>query len=467
MKVVFCTSEAAPYAKTGGMADVCGSLPFALAKEGLDVSVVTPFYRTTQQMQLPFKALNKDTLALHENGVDFYFIKNEGYFNRDGLYGTPSGDYADNLERFSFFNQRIFQLLKDIKCSPDILHCHDWPTSLAPLYLKSHYRDDPFFQKTKTVLTIHNLAYQGVFTRHKFAALGLPAYLNAMQGLEYYGQMSLLKGGILFSDWITTVSPQYAKEIQSPEGGRGLEGVMRLRAKETIGILNGIDANYWNPEQDPLITQAYHSFDLEGKAKNKRALQEQSGLRISEETPLFGFVGRLSEQKGLDIVAQAIEELMNYDVQFVFQGVGEERYEWVLRNFQRRFPQKIAAHIKFDEPLAHQIYAGSDIFLMPSTYEPCGLSQMISFRYGTMPLVHHTGGLIDTVMPFHIASAQGDGFVFTRFEKSAFLKSFELGLRTFQEKNLFQEVCKRIMKYDFSWTTSAMEYKKLYQKCIS
>ena len=467
MKVVFCTSEAAPYAKTGGLADVCGSLPFALSREGLEVSVFLPFYRTIQQQSLPLKALNKDTFLLQDKGVDFYFIKNEGYFNRDGLYGTPSGDYADNLERFSFFNKQILQLLKEVNCQPDILHCHDWQTSLIPLYMKSYYRDDSFFQKTKVVLTIHNLAYQGVFPRHKFAALGLPAYLNSIQGLEYYGQMSLLKGGLLFSDQITTVSPQYAQEIQTREGGRGLEGVTRLRVKEITGILNGIDVNYWNPEHDDLIASAYHSFDRAGKAKNKQSLQEQSGLRASSSTPVFGFVGRLSEQKGLDIIAQTIEDLMRHDVQLIFQGVGEERYEGMLRNFQRRFPQKIAAHIKFDEPLAHRIYAGSDIFLMPSTYEPCGLSQMISFRYGTIPLVHHTGGLVDTVMPLRHAPAQGDGFAFTRFERGAFLKAFESSLKAFQDQELFEEVSKRVMKYDFSWTTSAMEYKKLYQKCIS
>ncbi len=467
MNVVFCTSEVAPYAKTGGMADVCGSLPFALAREGLQVSVVMPFYRTTQAQNLSLIAATPGAAKLHVNGVDFYFIKHEAYFNRDGLYGTPSGDYGDNLERFSFFNKQIFQLLKEINCPPDILHCHDWQTGLIPLYLKSHYRDDPFFQKTKVVLTIHNLAYQGVFSRHRFAALGLPAHLNSFQGLEYYGQISLLKGGILFSDWVTTVSPQYAKEIQDRDCGRGLEGVMRLRAKDTIGILNGIDTEYWNPEKDTLIPEAYHSFDLAGKAKNKQALQEQCGLRVSSEIPLFGFVGRLSEQKGLDILAQAMDEMMAHDVQLIFQGVGEERYEGMLRHFQRRFPQKIAAQIKFDETLAHRIYAGSDFFLMPSIYEPCGLSQMISFRYGTMPLVHHTGGLVDTVMPFHLASAKGDGLVFTRFEKGAFVKAFESSLRVFQEKEIFQDVCKRIMKYDFSWNTSAMEYKKVYQKCIS
>jgi len=466
MNVVFCTSEAAPYAKTGGMADVCGSLPFALAKEGITVSVVMPFYRCVQQ-QPSLTTLKNDVLFLRSNDVDFYFIKNEGYFNRDGLYGMPNGDYADNLERFSYFNRRIFQLLKEINCQPDILHCHDWQTSLMPLYLKSHYRDDPFFQKTKVVLTIHNLAYQGVFPRHKFAALELPPYLNSMQGLEYYGQMSLLKGGILFSDWITTVSPQYAKEIQGRECGRGLEGVVRLRAKEITGILNGIDSSYWNPERDPLICEKYNSFDTTGKARNKQILQEQSGLRVSNDIPVFGFVGRLSGQKGLDIIAQAIDEMMRHDVQLILQGVGEDRYEGMLRGFQRRFPGKVASHIKFEEALAHRIYAGSDIFVMPSTYEPCGLSQMISFRYGTIPFVHHTGGLVDTVMPFYLHTKKGDGFVFTRFERSAFLKALELALKVFQEKELLSEISKRIMKYDFSWIASAMEYKKLYQKCLS
>ncbi|MCX5680850.1 MAG: glycogen/starch synthase, partial [Candidatus Omnitrophica bacterium] len=400
MKVVFCCSEVVPYAKTGGLADVCGSLPRALSQEGVDVSIIMPFYRRVQEHQLPLKSLGKDVLMLNDKGIDIFFVKNEGCFNRDGLYGTPSGDYGDNLERFSFFSKYALQLLKDLQQPVDVIHCHDWQTSLIPIYLKYNYQGDPFFQKTKTVLTIHNLAYQGVFHRDKFFVLGLPHYLNSMEGLEYYGQISLLKGGILFSDQITTVSPQYAQEIQTRDHGRGLEGVIRLRAENVVGILNGIDADYWNPEQDGLIAQKYNFSDLSGKAKNKKVLQEKSGLRVSGDIPVFGFVGRLSEQKGVDIFAQSIDEMMKHDVQLIFQGIGEDKYQHMLRDFQRRFPGKIAVHIKFDEALAHQIYAGSDILMMPSIYEPCGLSQMVAFRYGTIPLVHHTGGLVDTVMPF-------------------------------------------------------------------
>lgn len=469
MRVVFCCSEAAPFAKTGGLADVCGSLPFALAKEeGMAVSIIMPFYRSVQEHQLPLKQITKEVLTFNKSGVDIFFVKNEGCFNRDGLYGTPSGDYGDNLERFAFFNRHALEFLKEINHRPDIIHCHDWQTSLIPMYLKYVYQGDPFFAQTKSVLTIHNLAYQGVFHRDKFFALGLPHYLNSMEGLEYYGQLSLLKGGILFSDRITTVSPQYAKEIQQKEHGRGLEGVIRLRENDMTGILNGIDADYWDPAQDKLIAQKYSLEDFSGKAKNKKALQERNGFRVSSDVPVFGFVGRLSGQKGIDVLAQSIDEMMRYDIHMVLQGVGEERYQNMLRDFQHRYRGKISVHLKFDEALAHQIYAGSDIFLMPSTYEPCGLSQMISFRYGTVPLVHHTGGLVDTVTPFKSSAQSGDGFVFTRFDRGSFLKAFDTAVKVFgDQKESFNAMAKRVMKYDFSWTSSAIEYKKLYQRCIS
>lgn len=469
MRVVFLCSEAAPFAKTGGLADVCGSLPFALAKEqGIDVSIIMPFYRCVQEHQLPLKQIDREVLTFSDRNVDIFFIKNEGCFNRDGLYGTPSGDYGDNLERFAFFNRHALEFLRKINQRPDIIHCHDWQTSLAPIYLKYVYQNDPFYQKTKSVLTIHNLAYQGVFHRDKFFVLGLPYYLNSIEGLEYYGQISLLKGGILFSDQITTVSPQYAKEIQGKEHGRGLEGVIRLRENDMTGILNGIDSDYWDPEHDKFISKKYSLEDVSGKAANKKALQEKSGFRVSNDVPVFGFVGRLSGQKGLDVLAQSIDEMMRYDIHLVLQGVGEDRYQHMLRDFQHRYRGKISVHLKFDEAMAHQIYAGSDIFLMPSTYEPCGLSQMISFRYGTVPLVHHTGGLIDTVMPFRSPAHAGDGFVFTRFDRGSFLKAFDTAVKVFaNEKETFKVMAQRVMKYDFSWASSAIEYKKLYQKCIS
>lgn len=467
MKVVFCCSEMAPFAKTGGLADVCGALPLALMKEEVDVCVVMPFYREVQQKNIPFKMLDHDVAVANYQGLDVFFIKNEVFFNRDGLYGTPHGDYGDNLERFAFFNKRVLQLLKDIRLSPDIIHCHDWQTALIPAYLKFYYQGDSLFEKTKTFFTIHNLAYQGIFPRDKFFVLGLPHELNSINGVEYYGQLSLLKGGLLFSDYITTVSPQYAKEIQHRESGRGMEGVIRFRSDRLSGILNGIDAEYWNPEKDALIAHPYSMNDMSGKAKNKAILQKESGLPVCEYIPVFGFVGRLSEQKGIDVIAQGIEEMMQYPVQLIFQGVGEQRFEDLLRSFQRRFPEKIAVHIQFDETMAHRIYAGSDLLLMPSVYEPCGLSQLIAFRYGTIPLVHHTGGLVDTVMPFKLTNNQGDGFVFTRFDKESLLKTFETAVKVFEDRDLFLDLSTRVMRYDFSWMTSAVEYRKLYQACIS
>ncbi len=293
MKVVFCTSEVMPFAKTGGLADVCGSLPLALKNERIDVSIIMPFYRGVDTKGISIKPLSGDILFAKVNGIDVYFVKNDEFFNRDGLYGESSGDYKDNLKRFSFFSKRVLRFLKEINLAPDIIHCHDWQTSLIPIYLKYNHKEDSFYAKTKTVLTIHNLAYQGVFSRSEFPLLGLSQDLNSPEALEFYGKINLLKGGIIFSDQVTTVSSQYAREIRHKEFGCGLEGVINHRKDDLLGILNGIDTNLWNPEKDEFIEKKYCANSIKDKKINKKKLQGLSHLEINEDIPIFGFVGRL------------------------------------------------------------------------------------------------------------------------------------------------------------------------------
>ncbi len=451
-----------PFAKTGGMADVAGSLPIALKNDNVDISIVMPLYQCVDQKAFSLKPVTKNVLKGKLDNVDIYFIKNDKYFSRVGLYGDSKGDYSDNLERFSFFCKKTLDFLKEANLKPDVLHCNDWQTGLISIYLKSIFARDEFFAGTKTILTIHNLAYQGVFKSKEFSNTGLDVSLNSSDALEFYNQINLLKGGIVFSDIITTVSPQHAKEIREKEFGCGLEGVINHRGDHVYGILNGIDVDTWNPEKDEMIAKQYSAHRPLGKKENKKALQELCGFEAREDVPLFGFVGRLSAQKGIDLLSQALPEISKMDIQIIFQGVGEQKYIDMLNAFQKKYPKKISIQIKFDEVLAHQIYAGSDLFLIPSVYEPCGLSQMISFRYGTVPVVYTTGGLVDTVMPICEKSKKGDGFVFSSYDKDAVLKAFQSAVEMYAKKNIFDDLISRIMKYDFSWATSAHEYKKIY-----
>jgi len=467
MKVVFCSSEVMPYAKTGGLADVCGALPVILKQEDVDISIVMPFYACIDQKIFNIKKLTQDVFFTSLEGVDVYFIKNDEFFGRENLYGDAKGDYPDNLERFSFYSKRVLKLLQEIQLQPDIIHCHDWQSALIPVFLKSNYRADSFYKNTKTVLTIHNLAYQGVFKREQFFSLGLPPELNRPDGIEYYDKINFLKAGIIFSDLITTVSPTYSQEIRTKELGCGLEGVLRSRKDSVIGILNGIDVKNWNPKEDELIAAKYWPDKMQGKAENKKFLQEHAGLAVRADVPVFGFVGRLSYQKGIDLIAQSIDLLDELDVQLIFQGVGEEKYQKILEDIQKKYPKKVAVRFDFNEKFAHQIYAGSDFFMVPSVYEPCGLSQMISFRYGTVPLVYKTGGLSDTVMPFDLKRHQGDGFVFSSYQSEAFLKAFKKAIKAYEEPEVFSQLIFHIMHYDFSWVTSAKEYKNLYKRCLS
>lgn len=466
MKVFICASEIVPFSKTGGLADVAGALPLVLEKHGIEVRLATPRYKIVTghpaidgagRLQVTGLSSDIDVAKIGKN-VQVYLIKNDKYFDRDGLYGDKAGDYADNLERFSFYCRRSLDLLKEINFKPDILHCHDWQTALIPVYLKTLYHKDNFYKDIKTLLTIHNLGFQGVFNKDEFPKLGLDWQLFNIDGLEFYHKINILKGGVIFSDLLNTVSPTYAGEIQTQESGCGLEGVLHKRKKGLSGILNGLDYELWDPEKDTYIYKPYSAGAFRDKYVNKKMLQEECRLSVQEDIPLFGMVSRLSEQKGLDLIGQSMEGLLGHcKLQIIVLGVGDAKYHELLQELAQKYPGNVSAQIKFDERLAHKIYAGADIFLMPSRFEPCGLGQMIALRYGTLPLVFKTGGLSDTV-------SQVNGFVFKEYTKEAFVRTVESAIAVYRSKRKWMELVKKAFTYNFSWEKSAGEYIRLYKK---
>jgi len=398
MKIAMLASEVVPFAKTGGLADVVGALPLALEDHGQEVIIIMPRYKCVTDGKFRLMRISKDIVsaAIGAN-IKVYFIENDLYFNRDGLYGDKEADYKDNLERFAFFCRRALDLLKEINFTADILHLHDWQASLAAVYLKNKYSNDQFYSRMKCILTIHNLGYQGLFPKDEFVKLGLDKSLFDVSGLEFYNQVSLLKGGIIFSDFINTVSPTYAREIQTEELGFGLDGLLRQRRSVLSGIINGLDYYLWDPDMDKFIAQNFSAQNMENKSFNKEKLQAICGLPVNKDIPVLGIVSRLVEAKGFDILAQGIDQINEMGAQLVILGTGDLKYHQILKSAQKKYPETISLNIKFDDPLAHKIYAGSDIFLMLSKYEPCGLGQLISLRYGTIPLVFKTGGLADTI----------------------------------------------------------------------
>ncbi|OGX39737.1 MAG: hypothetical protein A2984_03655 [Omnitrophica WOR_2 bacterium RIFCSPLOWO2_01_FULL_41_12] len=461
MKILLAASEVVPFAKTGGLADVAGALPLALEDLGQEVIIAMPYYKVIQNSKFKIQKLKADvSYAIIGRNIKVYFIENNTYFNRDGLYGDKTGDYNDNLDRFSFYCKKTLQLLKEINFKADIIHCHDWQSALIPLYLKAHYADDPFFKDIKTVLTVHNIGYQGLFPAQEFSKLGLDWKLFSMQGLEFYGQINILKGGMVFSDIINTVSPTYSKEIKTKEFGFGLEGVLNQRNDSVFGVLNGLDYSVWNPDNDRFIAKNYSCGNLEDKYKNKADLQKICNLPQKANIPLFGIVSRLAEQKGFDLLSFGIDKICKMNLQLVILGTGDLKYHVLLENMVKKYPKVISLHLKFDDGLAHKIYAGSDIFLMPSKYEPCGLGQMISLRYGTIPLVFKTGGLADTV-------TEDNGFVFDVYKKEALIKTMNKAINAFGKKRNWKELILRAMQYNFSWVESAKKYIELYVKAKS
>jgi len=461
MRIVMCASEVVPFAKTGGLADVAGALPLSLEDQGQEVIVVMPRYKSIQGSQFKINKVKEDIAASKiGRNIQVYFIENEKYFNRDNLYMDKNGDYPDNLDRFSYFCRRTLQLLKEIKFKADVIHVHDWQASLVPVYLKSAYAKDPFYKDMRTVLTIHNIGYQGLFPKEEFTKLGLDWSLFDMEKLEFYGKVNLLKGGIVFSDIVNTVSPTYAKEIQTKEFGFGLEGVLAKRKSSLFGILNGIDYSIWDPQTDTFIAEQFWAQDYKGKRKDKTDLQKICNLPVTADKPLFGIVSRLAEQKGFDILAEAMDTICNLNLQLVILGTGNVKFHTLLSDIVKKYPKVISLHLKFDDVLAHKIYAGSDFFLMPSRYEPCGLGQLISLRYGTIPAVFKTGGLADTI-------DKNNGFIFSQYKQEELVKTIKAALGVFKDKQQLDTLIRNAMKCNFSWETSAKAYIRLYEKVRS
>jgi len=458
MRIAICASEVVPFAKTGGLADVAGALPIALEDLGQEVIIVMPKYKMVQDAKFNIRKLQEGIFYTKVGkNIKVYFIENSRYFDRDSLYGDKNGDYSDNLDRFSYYCKRTLGLFKEINFKPDVIHVHDWQACLIPVYLKNLYCDDIFYKNVRTVLTIHNIGYQGLFPKEQYPKLGLGRGLFNAEMLEFYDKINLLKGGIVFCDIINTVSTTYSKEIQTKEFGFGLEGVLNKRRDSLFGVLNGLDYSIWNPQTDKFISRNYSAKSTVDKSKNKEDLQKICKLAVNPEVPLFGIVSRLAEQKGLDIFSEAIDKLCRMGLELVILGTGDLKYHLILGEIVKKYPKVISLNLKFDDILAHKIYAGSDIFLMPSKYEPCGLGQMISLSYGTIPLVFKTGGLADTVN-------EGNGFVFDQYHKDALVETMGKAMQDFKNKKIWSALMQRAMQCNFSWEVSAQEYLKLYRR---
>lgn len=474
MKVFFVASEAVPFVKTGGLADVIGSLPGALRNLGIDARVILPRYgdiplEKKRKMKIKKRITVSLGLRFHYcgiwemeySGIPFYFIENEYYFERPGLYG-----FGDDAERFAFFSRAVLESLSHLGFVPQILHCHDWHASLVSVFLKTQSGSNSIFKDIRTVFTVHNLCYQGIFPREvleELLELG-PEYFT-MEGLEFYGKGSYLKGGLVFSDFLTTVSETYAWEIQTPVFGEKMDGLLRKRSANLRGIRNGLDYQLYDPLRDPEIFVHYRS-SLVKKRQNKVKVQEILGLPRQEGIPLIAFINRLVEQKGLDLIVHALDEILVLDLQLVFLGTGEKRYEEILLEKSRAYPEKLAVRLSFDDSLARKIYAGADMFLMPSRFEPCGTGQLIAMRYGTIPIVRETGGLIDTVQPFNEHTGEGEGFTFTDFNAHDMLGAIKRALYFYQQSPLWSRLVKNAVKKNLSWDKPALEYCRLYNSLV-
>lgn len=483
MNIVMIASECVPYAKTGGLADVVGALPVELQKLGHRVMVVMPKYSFIDAERFAMRPFLSslgvwmgDTLewcAVHvtdHQGVSVYFIEFERYFNRWGLYHDADfNDYLDNPRRFGFLTRAGLQLCRDIQFAPDIVHAHDWHTALAAAYLKIWHWNDPVLGKAASVLTIHNIAYQGVYDARDYPYLGLQWINFTPNKFEDHGRINFLKGGIVYSDIVNTVSPTYARETRTPEGGHGLAPYLNDKGENYVGILNGVDYSRWNPESDPLIPARYSAEDLSGKAVCKRELQRRFLLDVEANIPLVGVVSRLVTQKGLHLLAQTIEDILNnMRVQFVILGAGEKELESYYGALPRRYPGRVGSYIGYNEELSHWIEAGADFFIMPSLSEPCGLNQMYSLRYGTLPIVRAVGGLDDTVQQYDEATGVGTGFKFWEASPRAIYYAVGWAVSTFfDRKEHIQQMIRAAMAQDFSWERSAGEYVRLYERAIA
>lgn len=475
LKVALVSSEVAPFAKTGGLADVSGSLPTALQALGCDIRVFLPYYSEVQNKDFEIRLL-KDKLSAELGGskiafslytyerkkIKFYFIDRDEYYDREFLYGTSKGDYPDNAARFAFFSKAVLNSIKAINFKADIIHCNDWQSALMPFYLRHELRNNEFFKNTKTLFTIHNLSYQGLFPQEAAAKIGIGSEFFTPDALEFYGKLSFMKAGILYSDAVNTVSRGYAREILTPEYGCGLDGLLQVRRDSLFGIVNGADYSEWNPETDNFIAANYSAKERSNKLKCKKDLLEQMKLKAPLGLPLLGVVTRLAEQKGIDIVADSIDRLIDMGFAMVILGLGDEKYHKILTALAKKYPKNIAVKIAFDNVLAHKIEAGCDMFLMPSRFEPCGLNQMYSLKYGTIPVVRATGGLDDAIVDYNKDPKNGNGFKFDRANTGDFIDALKRAVAVYNEKKEWEKLVVKAMGCDFSWKHSAEEYIKVY-----
>lgn len=474
MKILFIASEGLPFSKTGGLADVIEALPKALVALGHEVTVLLPRYRNTRKVTVRVPSLTVpmgDGLrfpAIVEgetlHGVYFHFVDDPEYFDREQLYGVAGKDYPDNAERYAEFCGAAIEFCKQV-WMPDVIHCHDWQTSLVPVLMRTRYSEDKALRELPVVFTIHNMGYQGTFPPDAMKKIGLPERMFAIDAMEFYGRVNFLKGGLIFSDYLTTVSPKYAEEIKTAEYGHGLDGVVRNRADSLTGILNGVDYAAWSPERDKVIASRYSPKDLSGKLACKKDLVESFGLPpATVNKPVIGIVSRFAGQKGFDLIEQVAADLLAEDLAIVALGAGEPKYEKLLRELAKAHPAKFSVKVAYDNILAHKVEAGADIFLMPSRYEPCGLNQIYSLKYGTVPVVRATGGLDDTIEAFDAATGHGTGFKFRTYSGPTLLEAIHQALGVFRdEPAVWRRIQLNGMAKDFSWQVSAVEYVKLYE----
>jgi starch synthase len=488
VKILFATTEAVPFAKTGGLGDVCGSLPRELAKLGHEPVIVMPAFRQALECGRPIEPTGVNfevpigrkmvggtflRSSLPGDQVPVYLVQHDAYYDRPELYCERGKDYKDNCERFVFFARAALEAIKKLELGTEVVHCHDWTSALIPAYLKTEFAGVPPFDSLVSLLTIHNIAYQGSFWHWDMELTGIDwRYFNWRQ-MEFYGNLNFLKSGIAFADLISTVSPRYAKEIQSPPLSGGLEGILTHRRKDLFGIINGVDYSEWNPATDPYL--GGHNYNVDtfapGKRACKAALQQEMGLPVVEGQPLVAIVGRLADQKGFDLVADVIRQwVATSPVQWAILGTGDPRYQDMLEDLARRYPDRVAARIGFSNELAHRIEAGADIFLMPSRYEPCGLNQLYSLKYGTVPVVHATGGLADTIANVNdvtLAAGSANGFSFDDYSAKALGETLERACQTFHNRPVWEQLIRNGMQQDWSWTHSARDYGDLYEKALA
>ncbi len=489
MKILFVATEMEPLAKVGGLADVIGTLPKRLSAQGCDVRVVLPYYRSVKEnlarLGIEPKELKERLVfcmdwlpvqggiwEIELHGVKIYLLSNDEYYDRKYIYSTPGGDYEDNDLRFGFLSLGALEAVKALDFKPDIIHCHDWQTALLPICLKwrKHLRDDQFFKDAKVAFTIHNISYQGQYQRSILEKFGLPEFLFTSQGLELYGKANLLKGGIIYSNLVTTVSPTYAEEIKKRDYSYGLDAVLKWISRKRnnlIGILNGVDYELWNPETDKSLYENYGTESIEKKSENKLRLKEELGLEADGEKPLLGIVSKLTEQRGIDLVLESLPQILDLGYQIAIVGAGVERYELLLRKAMRKYRSSLSVTVAVNnDELERKVYAGSDMFLITSRFEPCGLGQITALRYGSIPVARGTGGILDTVRDYSEHGNAGNGFIFYEFSTVSMLDALIRAISVYEHRNEWQKLISRAMKEDFSWRNSGKQYMKIYTELL-